>query len=548
MVTTSAATDDQGHWDFIVIGAGSAGSVVAARLSEIGSKRILLLEAGPKDSVLLKAFGLGYYFDQSRFEWAYWSEPDPSRNMRSDHWRRGKVVGGTGSINGMNYVRGTRADYDRWAAMGNTGWSADDVMPIFRDLERCVPRYETPPDPAIRGMSGPIPVREVHYCHPLTEAFLKSAQAVGFPRTADYNGAVQEGVARGQFNQVRGFRRTSADEVLKPALKRGNLRLITEAHVHRLVVKDHRVMGVVFDHRGMLCDARADRVVLCGGAINTPQLLMLSGIGDAKALRDHGINVVLDRARVGRNLMEHPLVRTAFRSSIPTYNPSEGFLQKVGFLIDFLCHGCGPIATPAEGQAFLRTSPDQTAPDVQMHFAPLAAIFSGDTSGSKRNVNILPFPSFSVHINKSYPKSRGQIRLASGNPKAAPLIEPNLMADERDITTLVGGLRLLRRIVAAKPLAGMVTEHIEPGPGLVSDDDLAAYVRDNASLAYHPAGTCGMGVEEEAVVTPELKVRGLDNLWIADASVMPDQVSGNINAAAMMIGEKLGRQLRDMAQ
>jgi choline dehydrogenase len=502
-----------------------------------------LLEAGPKDSLLLKAFGLGYYFDQSRFEWGYWSEPDPSRNMRSDHWRRGKVVGGTGSINGMNYVRGTRADYDRWAAMGNLGWSADDVMPIFADLEHCVPGYEIPPDPAIRGMTGPIPIREVHHCHPLTEAFLESARAVGIPQTTDYNGARQEGVARGQFNQWRGFRRTSADMLLKPALKRGNIRLLTGAHVHRLEIKDRRVTGVRFEHVDTLKSACADYVVLCAGAINTPQILMLSGIGSATALRYLGIEVVLDRPRVGRNLMEHPLIRTAFRSTMPTYNPSEGFLQKLGFLAGFLRYGRGPIATPAEGQAFLRTTPNEAEPDVQMHFAPLAAIFSGDTSASKRSVNILPYPSFSVHINKSYPKSRGQISLRSADPKAAPRIDPNLMGDPCDVETLVAALRLVRRIVATEPLAGMITEHVEPGPNIVSDDDMSNYVSHNASLAYHPAGTCSMGPDEQDVVSSDLKVRGLENLWIADASVMPHLVSGNINAAVMMIGEKLARQL-----
>jgi choline dehydrogenase len=542
-VELGSTVQDAGQWDYIVVGAGSAGSIVAARLSDDPAKRVLVLEAGPKDSVGLKAFGLGYYFDQSRFEWGYWSQPDPSRNMRSDHWRRGKVVGGTGSINGMNYVRGTRADYDRWAAMGNPGWSADDVMPIFADLERCVPGYETAPDPAIRGMTGPIPIREVHHCHPLTEAFLESAQAVGLPRTADYNGVRQEGVGRGQFNQWRGFRRTSADMLLKPALKRGNIRLLTGAHVHRLEIENRRVTGVRFEHKGTLKSARADRVVLCAGTINTPQIMMLSGVGSAAALRYLGIEVVLDRNRVGRNLMEHPLIRTAFRSTMPTYNPSEGFLQKLGFLAGFLRHGRGPIATPAEGQAFLRTTANQAEPDVQMHFAPLAAIFSGDISASNRSVNILPYPSFSVHINKSYPESRGQISLKSADPKVAPRIDPNLMGDPRDVETLVAALRLLRRIVAAEPLLGMIKEHIEPRPEIVSDADLAKYVRNNASLAYHPAGTCSMGPDDQDVVSPDLKVRGLENLWIADASVMPKLVSGNINAAAMMIGEKLGRQL-----
>jgi choline dehydrogenase len=534
---------DASSWDYIVIGAGSAGSIVAARLSEDPGTRVLVLEAGPRDTLLLKAFGLGYYFDLSRYEWGFWSQPDPSRNMRTDHWRRGRVVGGTGSINGMNYVRGTRSDYDRWAAMGNAGWASDDVMPLFQDLEHCEEGFQSPPDWSIRGAKGALPVREVKRAHPTTEAFLASAKAAGFPKALDYNGAEQHGVGYGQFNQRRGFRRTSADMFLKPALRRRNIELLTEAHVHRLKIENRRVTGVVYERGGTMQEASADRVVLCGGTLNTPQLLMLSGVGEGAALRQHGIDVVLDRPMVGRNLMEHPLIRTAFRVNLPTYAPTEGLLQKLGFVAKFLFHGQGVIATPAEGQAFLRTSPDEPVPDVQMHFSPLAAIFAKQRVNFYKGVTILPYPAISVHVNKSYPKSRGQIRLESADPKAAPLIEPNLLGDERDVQTLVRGIRLVRQILATDPLAGMITEHVDPGPGIVSDAEMAEYVRDTVGLAYHPAGTCAMGADETAIVTPELKVRGLDNLWIADASVMPDLVSGNINAACMMIGEKLGRQL-----
>jgi choline dehydrogenase len=534
-----------GEWDYIVVGAGSAGSVVAARLSEVPANKVLVLEAGAPDSLLLKAFGLGYYFDLSRYEWGYWSEPDPSRNGRVDHWRRGRVVGGTGSINGMNYVRGTRADYDRWQAMGNHGWGADDVMPLFRDLERCVPSYQTPPDPAIRGTAGPMPIREVHHCHPTTEAFLEAAHAAGYPRASDYNGADQDGVARGQFNQLRGFRRTSADMILKPALRRDNIELRTGALVCGLKVADGAVRAVTYEQNGQLHEARARRIILCGGAINTPQLLMVSGIGDAKTLRAHGIAVVLDRPQVGQNLMEHPLIRTAFRVNTPSYSPSGGLMQKVGFLAKFLAWGQGPIATPAEAQAFLRTSPDEPVPDIQMHFSPLAAVFSKERTNFYKSVSILPYPSISIHINKSHPVSRGQILLASADPKAAPRIEPNLLGDVRDVQTLARGIKVLRRIAAQEPLRGMITEHVDPAPGIANDAELEAYVRDRAGLAYHPAGTCRMGPDADAIVDSELRVRGLENLWIADASVMPDLVSGNINAACMMIGEKLGRALRN---
>ena len=492
----------------------------------------------------MKPFGLSYYLDFSRFEWGFWSQPDPSRNMRTDHWRRGRVVGGSGSINGMNYVRGTRADYDRWAAMGNVGWSADDVMPLFRDMERCEPGYHTPPDYAIRGDSGPLPIREVRHCHPLTEAFLKAAEAAGIPRTTDFNGAQQEGVGYGQFNQRRGMRVSSVDAWLDPALRRTNLQLTTEALVHKLLVKDGRVTGVAYESDGAKREARAGRVIVCGGAINTPQLLMLSGIGDGKELQSLGIDVVVHRPTVGSNLMEHPLIRPTWRAKRSSYSPTSNLIRMAGFGAKYLTTGQGPLATITEAMGFLRTSPDETAPDVHMLFSAAGAV-NADELKFYKSLRVLPYPSFSMVLDKSYPVSRGSIRLSSADPKAPPLIHPNLLGDPRDLQTLVRAVRLLRRIVAQSPLAEMVLDEVEPGAYATSDEALVEYVKARTGLAYHASGTCRMGPDEDAVVTPDLKVRGVENLWIADASVMPDLISGNINAACMMIGEKLGRQLRN---
>jgi len=535
---------DSNLWDDIVVGAGSAGCVVAARLSENTSRRVLVLEAGPRDVWLMKPFGLSYYLDFSRFEWGYWSQSDSTRNMRTDHWRRGRVVGGSGSINGMNYVRGARADYDRWAAMGNVGWSADDVMPLFREMERCEPGYHSPPDYSIRGDSGPLPIREVRHCHPLTEAFLEAAQAAGIPRTHDFNGAQQEGVGYGQFNQRRGMRVSSADAWLKPALQRENLKLIADALVHKLLVKEGRVTGVTYERDGVVHEARAGRVILCGGAINTPQLLMLSGIGDAEELQALGIDVVLHQPGVGRNLMEHPLIRPSWRVKQPSYSPTSNWLRMAGFGAKFLLTGQGPLATITEAMGFLRTSPDEPVPDVHMLFSVAGAV-NDDELKFYKSLKVLPYPSFSMVLDKSYPLSRGTVRLASADPKAAPLIDPNLLADSGDVETLVKAIGILRRIVSKSPLADMVMEEVEPGPHVTSEAALVEYVKARAGLAYHASGTCRMGVDEKAVVTPDLKVRGLENLWIADASVMPDLISGNINAACMMIGEKLGRQLKN---
>jgi choline dehydrogenase len=534
---------DPSVWDDIVIGAGSAGCVVAARLSENSGRRVLLLEAGPKDVWLMKPFGLSYYLDFSRFEWGFWSQPDATRNLRTDHWRRGRVVGGSGSINGMNYVRGTRADFDRWAAMGNTGWSADYVMPLFRDMERCEPGYQTPPDLSIRGDSGPLPIREVRHCHPLTEAFLKAAQAAGIPRTHDFNGAQQEGVGYGQFNQRRGMRVSSADAWLHPALRRKNLQLTTDALVHKLLVKDGRVTGVAYEVGGVVRVAQAGRVVVCGGAINTPQLLMLSGIGDGRDLQSLGIDVALHSPGVGRNLMEHPLIRPTWRVKGPSYSPTSNLLRMAGFGAKFLLTGQGPLATITEAMGFLRTSPSEPVPDVHMLFSVAGAV-NDDERQFYKSLKVLPYPSFSMVLDKSYPLSRGTIRLASKDPKASPLIDPNLLSDDADVQTLVRAIKVLRRIVSQSPLADMVMDEVEPGPHATTDAALVEYVKARTGLAYHASGTCRMGVDDQAVVTPDLKVKGLENLWIADASVMPELISGNINAACMMIGEKLGRQLR----
>jgi choline dehydrogenase-like flavoprotein len=502
-----------------------------------------VLEAGPREIWLMKPFGLSYFLDFSRFEWGFWSQPDPTRNMRSDHWRRGRVVGGSGSINGMNYVRGARADYDRWAAMGNVGWSANDIMPLFRDMERCEPGYHTPPDYSIRGDSGPLSIREVRHCHPLTEAFLAAAQAAGIPRTHDFNGAQQEGVGYGQFNQRRGMRVSSADAWLNPALHRKNLQLTTNALVHKLLLKEGRVTGVAYECDGVMREARAGRVILCGGAINTPQLLMLSGIGDAKELQTLGIDVALHRPTVGRNLMEHPLIRPSWRVKRPSYSPGS-ILRMAGFGTKFLLTGQGPLATITEAMGFLKTSPSEPVPDVHMLFSVAGAV-NADELKFYKSLRVLPYPSFSMVLDKSYPLSRGSIRLASPDPKQPPLIEPNLLADPGDVETLVKAIGVLRRIVSKSPLADMVMEEVEPGPHVTSEAALVEYVKARAGLAYHASGTCRMGADEDAVVTPDLKVRGLENLWIADASVMPDLISGNINAACMMIGEKLGRQLRN---
>jgi choline dehydrogenase len=533
-------------WDFVVVGAGSAGCVVADRLSASGLRSVLVIEAGPQDTPLMKQYASSWYFDLSRYEWGYWSDPDPSRANRIEQWRRGRVIGGTSSINGMVYARGAHADFDRWAAMGNTGWSADDVMPLYQALERCEPGFRVEPNYSIRGRDGPLSIREVRNCHPLTDAFVKATQTLGVPYNPDYNGKTQEGVGYGQFNQRRGMRRSSADVFLKPAMKRKNLRVMTDALVHNFLIDKGRVTGVRVEPSGAAVRVvKAHNVILCGGAINTPKIMMLSGIGSPSHLRDHGISVVLDRQAVGQNMIEHPLIRPTYRAKKPSYNPTEGALQKLGFLAKFLLSGQGPIATPMEAEAFLRTSPSEPSPDVQFHFCAVGIVYTTNAKDAHKGLTVLPFPSCSVFISKSYPKSRGEVVLASADPHANPVIRPNLLGDERDVQTLVRSIGLLRRIMSAPPMADLLTQEVEPGPTSTSDNELVDYVKGRTGLSYHPIGTCRMGTDEHAVVSPDLRVRGVDNLWIADASIMPDHISGNTNGVCMLIGEKLGRQLKN---
>jgi choline dehydrogenase-like flavoprotein len=431
------------------------------------------------------------------------------------------------------------SDFDRWAGAGNAGWGAKKVAPLYKDLERC-DNDSIKQAADTRGFAGLLHVRMVRDSHPLTEVFIASAGAEHYPFNADYNGASQEGVAYVQLTQRRGMRCSAADAFLGTALRRTNLEAIVDANVHKLLIENSRVNGVLYERKGSLCEERARRVILCTGSINTPKLLMLSGIGDAVALK-LGIASVLDRKAVGENLLEHPLIRLVYKVRVPTYNLTEGVFQKFSFLWKYLSRRQGPLASCFEAVAFLRTSPQEPAPDVQLHFAPLG--FEGSKEVKTSFVKMLPYPSITIVLNKSYPVSTGQIRLASTDPNVAPLIEPRLLARREDVETMARGIDLVRRIVARAPLADVVTEEVMPGPACAGAESIERYLRDNLEVAYHPAGTCRMGIDDGAVVDPDLRVRGIENLWIADASIMPDLISGNTNAVCMMIGEKLGRRL-----
>jgi choline dehydrogenase len=519
-------------WDYIIVGAGSAGCALAHRLAFQQSARVLLLEAGVDQRPISVKIPALVGSALNTYDWGYISDPDPTRHGASERWRRGRIVGGSSAINGMVYVRGAATDFDHWASLGNTGWSSSDVAPLFQEIERS--DQSTP----FRGQSGPLIVRTVKVIHEATKAFLASAAAAGYPTNPDYNGEEQEGVGLIQMNQRRGVRVSAADAFVSPLRRLSNFALLANTLVERVTLEHGRASGVEVRIAGQFHRIRGRDVILCAGAINSPKLLMQSGIGPADHLRRQGISVAADRKQVGRNLREHPLIRVVFRSRVPTYNLTGGPIQSLRFLFQYLLKGVGPIATPQEAVAFLRTDPALAAPDVQLHFAPI-----GLRNVSEHSNPILDHPSVTFVVNKSHPVGAGQVRLAGADPELAPIMEVNLAGASEDVSTLAAGIQLVRRIAGQEPLASLLGPEELPGIVVQAPHDLMEYVRRHTEITYHPAGTCRMGADADAVVDSKLRVNGVDNLWVADASIMPTLISGNTNAVCMMIGRKLGQHL-----
>lgn len=516
------------QWDYVVIGAGSSGCGVTGELVRAG-KSVLLLEAGGRDRSPFIKIPAGQLRAITRYDWGYVSQPDASRNNVAEHWARGRVLGGSSSINGTMYTRGIPNDYDGW---GVPGWSWNDVLPIFQD-------FEASDQPGLlRGHAGSLSIRTVRRPHRLTKAFVTAARSLGLPFNSDYNGESQEGVSFAQLTQRRGFRCSAADAFLKPVIYKRNLTLIVNALVTRIEVSAHRAVAVHFEKAGTVRRAAANNVVLCGGAINSPQLLMLSGVGPARELMDKEIDVVLDLPGVGRDLQDQPLISPLYRTKVPSYNLTDGLGQKIGYAAKFLLHGEGPIANVFEAAAFLRSSPSVPSPDLQVIFSAMGYGKSPDGE-----YFIEDMPSVMVHIMLSYPASSGRIRLKSNNPRDPPLIECPLLDAHDDIMKLVSGLKGIRRIIRAAPFGELVASEVLPGEDTQSDASLEEYVRKHTSISFHPIGSCRMGMGSDAVVAPDLRVRGLENLWIADASVIPRHPSANTNAVCLMVGRKLGKQL-----
>jgi choline dehydrogenase len=521
-------------WDYIVVGAGTAGCVLANRLTEDGRHRVLLLEAGPRDSNpwIHVPLGYGKLFNERSVNWMYESEPEPTMNGRRIFTPRGKVLGGSSSINGLVYIRGQREDFDGW---GIPGWRFDDLLPYFKKSEDQGRGAD-----AWHGVGGPVAVNDLPDRHELCDAFIDSAAALGVPRNPDFNGARQEGAGYYQATTKNGRRASAATGYLRPAMRRANLRVEVEALAGRVLFEGRRAVGVEYRRGGATRVARAGReVILAGGAFNSPQLLQLSGVGPRALLEQHGIPVVHDAPGVGEDLQDHLYVRTFWRCNRPiTLNDdmaSRWRQMRIG--LQYLLARRGPLTVSAGyAAAFIRTRAGLARPDGQIYFI--------NFSTAKRGGVLHPFSGFTVSLSQLQAESRGWVRIRSADPAAPPAIQYNYLSAENERRSMVEGLKFVRRLVNTAPLAGYVAEEVQPGPRVQSDADWLAFGREAGDTVFHPSSTCRMGEDARAVVDARLRVRGLEALRVVDASILPAVVSGNTNAAVFALAEKGADLLR----
>ena len=518
-------------FDFIVVGAGSAGCVLANRLTASGRHRVLLLEAGGHDRHIWIHIPLGYgkLFSDRKVNWLYTSEPEPELDNRQIIQPRGKVLGGSSSINGLLYIRGQPADFDHWRQLGNSGWSFEDVLPYFRRAED-----QQRGEDALHGVGGPLAVSDVCEPHPLCEAFIAAAQQAGFPRNDDFNGPTQEGAGYFQLTARHGRRCSTAVGYLRQAHRRPNLAIVSNALASRILFSGRRAIGVEYRCGDATRIAHANaEVIVAGGAFNSPQLLQLSGLGPAALLKSCGINVVADMPGVGAELQDHLQVRMQYRCTEPiTVNDViHSWRHRAGAGLRYALFRKGLLAIGA-GYAggFFRTNALAATPDVQVHFI----IFSADTAGAALH----SFPGFIASVCQLRPESRGFVRIKSADPEKPPAIQPRYLSSRTDRDTVVAGIKLLRGIMNQPAMRRYIAEERAPDPRCTSDAELLAFARANGTTVFHPTSTCRMGADATAVVDERLRVHGIERLRVVDGSIMPTVVSGNTNAAIVMIGEK----------